>query len=167
VRIRLNSTAVDVRHTPNEKNVDVTYVRDGETFRVRGRHVVLACDNKLIPYICSETPEEQVAAINYATKVPLVLGNVAIRNWRAFDKLGFQSFYSPGDVLFKLIQFDGMLGDGGFDAERDIAAITVNRWPHGYAYEYNDYDDPPEYNRYNGPHLKGCRADGPHFNRER
>ena len=22
----------------------------------------------------------------------------------------------------------------GFDAERDIRAITVNRWPHGYAY---------------------------------
>ena len=30
-----------------------------------------------------------------------------------------------------------MLGGGGFDPARDIAAITVNRWPHGYAYEYN------------------------------
>jgi spermidine dehydrogenase len=29
------------------------------------------------------------------------------------------------------------LGPGGFDPARDIAAITVNRWPHGYAYEYN------------------------------
>jgi spermidine dehydrogenase len=28
-----------------------------------------------------------------------------------------------------------MLGAGGFDAQRDIAAITVNRWGHGYAYE--------------------------------
>jgi spermidine dehydrogenase len=28
-----------------------------------------------------------------------------------------------------------VLGPGGFDAERDIAAITVNRWGHGYAYE--------------------------------
>ena len=27
-----------------------------------------------------------------------------------------------------------MLGPGGFDADRDIAAITVNRWSHGYAY---------------------------------
>jgi spermidine dehydrogenase len=26
------------------------------------------------------------------------------------------------------------LGPGGFDADRDIAAITVNRWGHGYAY---------------------------------
>ena len=34
-------------------------------------------------------------------------------------------------------QFARMLGDGGFDPARDIDAITVNRWPHGYAYEYN------------------------------
>ena len=33
------------------------------------------------------------------------------------------------------------LGPGGFDAARDIAAITVNRWPHGYAYEYNSLYD--------------------------
>jgi spermidine dehydrogenase len=34
------------------------------------------------------------------------------------------------------------LGSGGFDADRDITAITVNRWPHGYAYEYNSLFDP-------------------------
>ncbi len=45
------------------------------------------------------------------------------------------------------------LSAGGFDPARDIAAITVNRWPHGYAYEYNDLYDPPEYDRYNGPHI--------------
>src|SRR5579864_2946790 len=33
------------------------------------------------------------------------------------------------------------LGSGGFDPARDIAAITVNRWPHGYAYEYNSLFD--------------------------
>jgi spermidine dehydrogenase len=35
-----------------------------------------------------------------------------------------------------------MLGDGGFDPARDITAITVNRWPHGYAYEYNPLFEP-------------------------
>ncbi|MDI2129195.1 NAD(P)/FAD-dependent oxidoreductase [Yinghuangia seranimata] len=34
------------------------------------------------------------------------------------------------------------LGGGGFDPARDIAAITVNRWPHGYAYEYSSLWDP-------------------------
>jgi spermidine dehydrogenase len=33
-------------------------------------------------------------------------------------------------------QLNRILGPGGFDAARDIEAITVNRWAHGYAYEY-------------------------------
>ena len=35
-----------------------------------------------------------------------------------------------------------MFGANGFDADRDIQAITVNRWSHGYAYEYIElYDE--------------------------
>jgi spermidine dehydrogenase len=35
-----------------------------------------------------------------------------------------------------------MLGAGGFDAARDIRAITVNRWGHGYSYGFNSlYDE--------------------------
>jgi spermidine dehydrogenase len=54
-----------------------------------------------------------------------------------------------------LAQMNGALGPGGFDAERDITAITVNRWPHGYAYEYNDYSDPVDWGRDKGPHVAG------------
>ena len=32
-------------------------------------------------------------------------------------------------------QLDQALSGGGFDAERDIHAITVNRWAHGYPYK--------------------------------
>jgi spermidine dehydrogenase len=39
-------------------------------------------------------------------------------------------------------QLAAMLSPGGFDPARDITAITVNRWPHGYAYEYNPLFDP-------------------------
>jgi spermidine dehydrogenase len=39
-------------------------------------------------------------------------------------------------------QLRRVLGPGGFDPARDIAGITVNRWPHGYAYEYNALFDP-------------------------
>jgi spermidine dehydrogenase len=34
------------------------------------------------------------------------------------------------------------LSAGGFDPIHDIEAITVNRWPHGYAYEYNELFEP-------------------------
>jgi spermidine dehydrogenase len=49
----------------------------------------------------------------------------------------FETFeYNVRDQLAR------MLSSGGFDAARDIQAITVNRWPHGYAYEYNSLYDP-------------------------
>ena len=41
-------------------------------------------------------------------------------------------------------QLNRALGAGGFDASRDIAGIAVNRWPHGYAPEYNALVDPDE-----------------------
>lgn len=39
-------------------------------------------------------------------------------------------------------QLQRMLASGGFDAARDIAGITVNRWAHGYAYDYLTLTDP-------------------------
>jgi spermidine dehydrogenase len=42
-------------------------------------------------------------------------------------------------------QLDRMLGAGGFDSRRDIAAITVNRWPHGYGYVENSLFDADDY----------------------
>jgi spermidine dehydrogenase len=42
-------------------------------------------------------------------------------------------------------QLDRMLAAGGFVSERDIAAITVNRWPHGYGYVANSLFDPDDY----------------------
>jgi spermidine dehydrogenase len=40
-------------------------------------------------------------------------------------------------------QLGRTLGGGGFDPARDITAITVNRWPHGYAPEWNPLWDEP------------------------
>jgi spermidine dehydrogenase len=47
-------------------------------------------------------------------------------------------------------QLDRMLSAGGFKSSRDIVAITVNRWPHGYSYDANtlfdpDHEGPPPY----------------------
>jgi len=54
---------------------------------------------------------------------------------------------------------DGMLGPAGFNGERDILAITVNRWPHGYAYEYRDLYD-PEFPKGKAPHYLARRPWG-------
>ena len=41
-------------------------------------------------------------------------------------------------------QLDTILGPYGFKASRDIAAITINRWPHGYTHEYMSLWDHPD-----------------------
>ena len=51
-------------------------------------------------------------------------------------------------------QLGRTLGSAGFDPARDITAITVNRWPHGYAYEYNVLFD-PDYAPGQAPHEIG------------
>ncbi len=51
-------------------------------------------------------------------------------------------------------QLSRTLKGGGFDPARDITAITVNRWPHGYAPEYNPLFD-PELPEAGQPHVVG------------
>lgn len=51
------------------------------------------------------------------------------------------------------------IGGGGFDPARDIEAITVNRWPHGYGYEYNPLFD-PEWPEDHKPNVVGRKRFG-------
>ena len=99
VRIRLNSTAVGVRHdgdAASAREVKVTYARKRQLFEVRGRRCVLACYNGMIPYLCPEMSTKQKEALAYGVKTPLVYSHVAIRNWMAFQKLGVHQIAAPG-----------------------------------------------------------------------
>jgi len=194
VRIRLNSTAVHVKHTPRDDAVDVTYVTKGNAHTVRGAKVIMACYNMAIRYICPELPEKQKKGLAYGVKVPLTYTKVLVPNWRPFAELKMDFVYytkdfykqveleypvsmgkykrsqTPDDPMVlhmcyvyhdnehkgpelwregrrRLLttpfstfehhvrdQLDQALSSAGFDAGRDIKAITVNRWSHGYAY---------------------------------
>jgi spermidine dehydrogenase len=57
------------------------------------------------------------------------------------------------------IHLGGMLGAGGFDPARDIEAIVVNRWPHGYAFEPMPLFD-PDYGPGEAPHEIGRKRFG-------
>ena len=52
-----------------------------------------------------------------------------------------------------------LLGPGGFDPARDILAITVNRWPHGYARDHSDLED-PDWNTEPPPEVVGRQRFG-------
>jgi spermidine dehydrogenase len=56
-------------------------------------------------------------------------------------------------------QLARVLAPGDFNPAEDILAITVNRWPHGYGYEYNPLFDPnwPEAER---PNVVGRKKFG-------
>ena len=102
VRIRLDSTVINVRHRGSPRDADeveVTYVRGGRAYRARGGRCVLACYNAVIPYICDELPAEQKAALSLAVKAPLTYNKVLIRNWTAFARLGIRRVRCPGSYF--------------------------------------------------------------------
>jgi spermidine dehydrogenase len=205
VRIRLDSTCIDVRN--DGERVLLGYVRAGVPHRIEARHAVLACFHMVIPHIMPELPAAQREALAKNVKTPIVYTNVLTRNWRPWARLGVHdisapmSFHSRVKLDFpvslggyrhardpsepiclhlvhvpgapnrgldaraqfrigqaKLLEMtfadfevtirdelDRMLGPGGFASARDIAAITVNRWPHGYGYVANSLFDRDDY----------------------
>jgi spermidine dehydrogenase len=223
VRLRLNSTVVQVENegpAASSTRVSIGYVRDGKSFRVSGKHCVLACYNAMIPSICPELPAKQREALAWQVKTPMLYTSVALRNWRAWEKLGVGGIVSPsgyhtnamldfpvsmGDYKFSQgpdepimvhmerffylanqglttkeqlragrlelygtsfetiernvrQQLADMLAGGGFDPAEDIAAITVNRWAHGYAYGYSGVDGDPRYDDPDDPRYPHVQA---------
>jgi spermidine dehydrogenase len=207
VRIRLDSTCIDVRNADGE--VLVGYARAGKLHRVAAQHAVLACFHMMVPHLMPELPAEQRDALAQNVKTPIVYTNVLVRNWRPWVELkvsdisapmsfhsrvaldfpvslgGYRHPRDPGEPMAlhlvhvagapnqgltarqqfkigqaKLLQMpfsefearirdelDRMLGPGGFASGRDIAAITVNRWPHGYGYVENSLYDGDDYGK--------------------
>ncbi len=98
-RIRLNSTAISVRHLGDPdvaREVEVTYVRDGKAEKVRADHCVMACYNGVIPHLVPEMSDDQRAALMYGVKMANVYTSVLIRNWTAFTNLGISGARAPG-----------------------------------------------------------------------
>ena len=99
VRMRLNSTAVNVKHVGAAgaaKEVEVSYMRSGKLDKVKGKYCIMACYNVMIPYICPELPEAQKESLAYMVKAPLVYTHVALRNWTSFSNLGIHQIVAPG-----------------------------------------------------------------------
>ncbi len=90
-------------------------------------------------YKSSQSPDEPILV--HMLRTPCQPGLSAREQQRAGH---YELLATPFETFERNIrdQLARVLGSGGFDPARDINAITVNRWPHGYAYEYNPLWDP-------------------------
>ncbi len=92
--IRLNATAIDVCHAGSAENsghVNVTYHEDGKVKRIRAKTVVVSIGGWVARKIVSDMPEPIVEAYSQFYHSPVLVVNVALRNWRFLDKLGISA----------------------------------------------------------------------------
>jgi spermidine dehydrogenase len=85
-------------------------------------------------YQCAKSPDE--AIVLHLTRVPGEPGRSAVEQFNAGKRDLLATSFATFERNVRQ-QLSRVLGPGGFDPARDIAAITVNRWPHGYAYGYD------------------------------
>lgn len=88
VRIRVNSTAIAVVERAGEGDVAVSYVKNGARHNVSGKAVVMASGNWVNKHIVHGFDDERLAAFDAFCYAPMLVVNVALRNWRCFEKMG-------------------------------------------------------------------------------
>jgi spermidine dehydrogenase len=95
-------------------------------------------------YRHARDPSEPI--VIHMTYVPVAPGYDA----RTQFKFGRAKLLSMEFADFEKVirdELDRMLGAGGFSSGRDIAAITVNRWSHGYSYVASSLFDGDDYDK--------------------
>lgn len=191
-RIRQRATVIRVANLPAGR-VEVVYEGDGKLHKATAGAAVLGIGAWVAKRIIQDLPDEHRAAFDRYLYSPMLMVNVALRNWRFLDKLGISAarwfdgtgFYcnirkpmlwgdgppapfhpdkpivmtmyaafpranlaleaqgpdarmelystSYADYEKRIVrQLETMFAPGGFDAERDIAGIVLNRWGHAF-----------------------------------
>lgn len=102
-------------------------------------HVALDFPVSIGDYKFPSRPEEP--AVLFMLRTPCSPGAPRQVQYRAGR---FELLSTPFEMFERSVrdQLGRMLGGAGFDPARDIAGITVNRWAHGYSYEYDSLSDP-------------------------
>jgi spermidine dehydrogenase len=135
VRLRLNSTVIEVRHEGNvasAKQVRVSYVCNGDRYDIRARNCVLACYNAMIPALCPELPQPQKEALALQVKAPILYTNVALRNWQAWQKLGIAAVTAPG-AYHSVVMLDFPVSMGSYrfaSGPDDPVIVHMERFLH-------------------------------------
>ena len=135
-RIRLNSTVVNVRHLGDAESASevlVTYIAGNRSYRVKGKGVVMACYNMMVPHIVAGLPEKQLAALKLQSKSPLQYTTVGLRNWQAVKEIGMGVAMSPGN-MHQAVLMDFPVSMGGYEYTKnpkDPCIIQMISCPYG------------------------------------
>ncbi len=136
VRIRLNSTVVNVTHgsdPDSSSDVFVKYMNDNTSCQVKAKGVVMACYNSMIPHIVSDLPKEQDTALRRSVKIPLQYTTVGLKNWRAIKEIEMGMAMSPGN-MHQVMMMDFPVSMGGYEFTKkptDPCAIQMIACPFG------------------------------------
>ena len=210
-RIRLQSTALDVRNVAGGVEIVYGSMQDKKLHKIFAKKVIMANYNAMIPYIVKELQDGQKSALSQCVKTSLIYTKVLLSQWECSTKLGIHDIYAPksfyvntkldypvdmgaykhprdpkkpiclhliGSPLrlnpteldttqltardlsrltrhalletpfstleqMTLSHLQEMLGGAGF-RKSDVLGITLNRWGHCYAYNYNSLFDTPK-----------------------
>lgn len=114
VRIRLNSTALRLENLA-QGGVGIAYLHkgDNELKAVRAKKAIYAGHAILGAHIISGMPENQRQAMKNCVKMPMVYAKVALKNARAFKKLGVYHLYLPS-LPYCLMQLDYPVSMGDY-----------------------------------------------------
>ena len=91
INIRLNATVIDVRHAgaiDTAEFVEVTYHEGGKVRRVKARSVVMAIGGWVAKNVVTDLPDDIRQAYKQFHHSPVLVVNVALRNWRFLERLG-------------------------------------------------------------------------------
>lgn len=91
VRIRTGSTVLDVHHEGrggDGQSLSVTYARDGRLHKLRADAAVMAGGGWSTAQIVRDLPAEYRDAYQAFPRAPMLVVNVALRNWRFMADLG-------------------------------------------------------------------------------
>ncbi len=99
VRIRLDSTAVRVEHKTDDR-VAVTYSSQDTLHRLHAKAVVMASGGWVNRHVIADLPQSHHDAYDAFVHAPVLVANVALRNWRFMERLGVSAALWSGGFGF-------------------------------------------------------------------
>ncbi len=128
VKVPLTYTKVQVRNWRPFADLGIRYVYYTDDFY---KQVELDYPVSIGDYEFGASPDEPM--VLHMCYVPHFRDIQGPEQWREGRRTLLSTPFSTFEYHVRA-QLDAALAGGGFDSERDIEAITVNRWPHGYSY---------------------------------